>query len=267
MKKMAAIVIAVGMLASAPRGSLAASVTEFSWQGPVAAGRTLDVRGLNGAIHATRAPGREAIVRATKQSRKGDPDRVRIETWTTGGDVHFCAVHPGQKRKGANPCELKSVKNVSRDDDDVTVTWEVQVPSGVRFVATTVNGDVEIEEIGGPIEAHTVNGSIDLATDDVAEAATVNGGITARLGAGRLAHDLDFRTVNGSVVVSIADGVGAELRAEALNGDFASDFPITIEGRRRRNVLHGTIGGGGALLSLATVNGSIELRRHSSASK
>jgi hypothetical protein len=269
MTKMAAVVISVGLLVSASRGSLAAPAKEFSWQGPIAAGKTLDLRGVHGAIHAVRAPGREAIVRATKSARRADPDEVRIETYEDGGNVYFCAILPGHTAGSPNPCTSirGRERRSSRDRDPVVVEWHVQVPAGVRFVARTVNGDVEIDELAGPVEATTVNGSIELATRDVAEATTVNGSIEARMGAGRLPHDLSFRTVNGSVLLLLDDRIGAEVRAESLNGGFESDFPVTVEGRLRRNRVSGTIGGGGPLLSMATVNGSIELRRHRSASK
>lgn len=268
---MAAVVIAVGTLVFAPRGSHAAPAKEFSWQGPIAAGKTLDVRGLNGGIVAVAAPGRQATVRATKTARRGDPDRVRIETWSENGNVHFCSIEPGQVAVGDDPCDVKDVRKrrgASHDDDEgVEVAWRLEVPSGVRLVTRTVNGDVDIRDLGGPVEVATVNGSIDLGTRDVAEATTVNGSIDARLGTGRLPHDLEFRTVNGSVTVTMPEGAGAEVLAESLNGEFDSDFPVTVASRIRGHRLRGTIGGGGARLSLATVNGSLALRRQSARSK
>ena len=271
MRKMAAVVISVGLLVSAPRGSLAAPAKEFSWQGPIAAGKTLDLRGVHGEITAVPADGRQAVVRATKSHRDVDPDEVRIETYEDDGDVYFCAIYPGHTTGSPNPCtSIEGRDGKSRRVErrqPVLVEWHVEVPAGVRLVARTVNGDVEVDELAGPVEVSTVNGSIELATRDVAEATTVNGSIEARLGAGRLPHDLSFRTVNGSVVLLLDDGIGAEVRAESMNGEFESDFPVTVEGRLRRNRVRGTIGGGGPLLSMATVNGSIELRRHRSASK
>jgi hypothetical protein len=270
MKKVAAVVITLGLLVSASRGSQAAPVKTFLWEGPVAAGKTLDLRGLNGPIHAVRADGRQATVRATIKSRGSDvADRVRIEQWEEGGNRWFCSLHPGQRAGAPNPCERGAQKSTVRrnEKDELWVEWEVEVPAGVRLVAHTVNGNLELVDLDGPVEAATVNGSISLGTRDVAEATTVNGTIEARLGAGRLTHDLSFRTVNGSVVLELADGLGAEVLAEALNGEFESDFPVTLTGRSRQHRLRGTINGGGALLSMATVNGSLALRRHSSASK
>lgn len=267
MKKMAAAVITLGILVSAPRGSLAAPEKSFLWEGPVAAGKQLHVSGIHGPIQAVRGKGRSAIVRATLSSRKGDPESVRIEQYESGNSIYFCAIHPGDRTGSPNPCQ--SINHTSDEDPEETVwvEWEIEVPDGVALKAITVNGDIEIEGLTGKVKATTVNGSIVVATRDVAEATTVNGTIEARLGASKLTEDLSFKTVNGSVVLELADGLGAEVHAEALNGSFDSDFPLTVSGKIRKNKLRGTINGGGALLSMTTVNGSVAIRRHSSASK
>ena len=56
MRKMAAVVIMLGLLVSAPRGSQAAPVKMFLWEGPVAAGKTLDLSmtTINGSIELRR---------------------------------------------------------------------------------------------------------------------------------------------------------------------------------------------------------------------
>ena len=46
-----------------------------------------------------------------------------------------------------------------------------------------------------------------------------------------------------------------------MNGDIETDFPLTVTGKISRRKLEGTIGGGGRLLELSTVNGGIELRK------
>jgi len=48
-----------------------------------------------------------------------------------------------------------------------------------------------------------------------------------------------------------------------VNGNVRTDFPLTIQGRFRRNELSGTIGSGGRDLRLKTVNGDMILRKAS----
>jgi hypothetical protein len=51
------------------------------------------------------------------------------------------------------------------------------------------------------------------------------------------------------------------VRAETLNGDLISDFPLVVSGRFGPRRLRGTIGQGGRTLELGTVNGTIRLRK------
>src|SRR5215208_4550939 len=52
--------------------------TEFRLREPLAAGRTLEIRGVNGGVSAEPASGAEFEVVAVKRSRRSDPDEVRV---------------------------------------------------------------------------------------------------------------------------------------------------------------------------------------------
>ena len=68
-------------------------------------------------------------------------------------------------------------------------------------------------------------------------------------------------TVNGSITLTLPPDLNTDVKATTVNGDISSDFPMTISGRVSRRKVEGTIGGGGRLLSLDSVNGSITLKR------
>ena len=68
-------------------------------------------------------------------------------------------------------------------------------------------------------------------------------------------------TVNGGITLTLPATLNAEVKAATVNGDITTDFPLTVTGRINRRRLEGTIGGGGRLLSLESVNGSIALKR------
>ena len=51
----------------------------WSWHGRIAAGKTVEIRGINGDVSADAAEGAEVQVTATKRGRRSDPDEVRIE--------------------------------------------------------------------------------------------------------------------------------------------------------------------------------------------
>src|SRR5215213_11982959 len=63
---------------------------EFRLREPLAAGRTLQVRGVNGSVSAEPAAGSEFEVVAVKRARRSDPDEVRIEVVRHGDGVLIC---------------------------------------------------------------------------------------------------------------------------------------------------------------------------------
>ena len=230
---------------------------QWNWHGRIAAGRTLQIRGINGRVEAEPATGNEAVVSASKRAHDhGDTDEVSIQVVQHDGDVVICAVYPGR----SNRCGPDDEYHMSTHDNDVEVDFRVQVPAGVRFDGSTVNGDVEADNIGGPVSANTVNGSVRLETAaGDASGETVNGSVTATLH-GQGTAPLSFKTVNGGVTLSVPKDLNADLEAETVNGDIETDFPITVTGRINRRHLDGRIGQGGRSLKIETVNGSIRLR-------
>ena len=125
---------------------------DFQWRGRVAAGKTVEIKGVNGAIEATAADGDEVEVTATKRGRRSSPGSVRIEAIEHAGGVTVCAVypdvdgrpqrmpsrrgradeHPGQRRGGA---------------------FHGRIPRGVAFAPRTVNGEVEATDLEGDVDA------------------------------------------------------------------------------------------------------------------
>lgn len=238
----------------------AAAQGEFNWKGKIAAGKTIEIKGVNGDINAVAGSG-DVEVTAVKHARRSDPDEVKIEVVPSDEGVTICAVYPSDGER-ENTCEAGEHGHMNTHDNDVRVNFTVRVPPGVRFAGHTVNGEVEAANLGGDVEAHTVNGSIRVSTTGTAEASTVNGSITASLG--RTWTDaLEFHTVNGGITLDLPAGVSTEVRASTVNGDIETDFPLMVTGRLGPRRVSGTIGNGGRRLALETVNGSIRLRKAS----
>lgn len=239
-----------------------AAQDDFQWRGRIAAGMTLEIKGVQGDVIAEPATGDMALVVAEKRARRDDPDEVRIEVIEHRDGVTICAVYPTPRRaRRENECAPGEGGRMSVQDNDVRVRFMVQVPEGVHFVGKTVNGDVEARGITGNVEARSVNGGIDVEAAGHVEAETVNGSITAVMGRSDFREGLYFETVNGSITVEIPDDLNVDFDARTVNGRIETDFPITIQGRMSPRRLRGRIGDGGPELSFTTVNGSIRLRR------
>ena len=208
----------------------------FEWEGTIAAGKAIEIKGINGKVEASAASGNQVQVVATKSSRLSDVSSVQIETIEHADGVTICAVYPSDL---PDECKPGAGDRINRDND-VEVDFTVQVPAGVRFIGRNINGNIEANSIDGNVEAYTVNGQVQVSTTGVVQAKTVNGSIEVSMGRSDWEGDLTFETVNGSITIELPDSTDADVQAETLNG---------------------TIGNGGGDLRLTTVNGSIRLRR------
>lgn len=234
---------------------------DWSWDGRVAPGQAVEIKGINGEIKASPAAGDRVEVTAVKRARRSDPASVEIKVVEHAGGVTICAVYPTPEGNAPNECRPGEGGRNSSQNNDVNVNFTVRVPAGARFVGRTVNGAVEASALTGDVDARTVNGEVRLSTAGRAEAETVNGSITASVGRADGTEGLSFKTVNGSITLDLPAGANAELHAETVNGDISTDFSLTGQTRISRRRLSGTIGGGGRPLDLETVNGSIRIRQ------
>jgi DUF4097 and DUF4098 domain-containing protein YvlB len=135
-----------------------------------------------------------------------------------------------------------------------------------RLEVHSVNADVEVSASSGEVTAETVNGDVTL---DRVEATSV----TATSLNGDAVYDGPIRnngryalsTHNGDVRVTVAEGTSASVSVSTFNGEFASEFPVTLTETRKGKRFSFTIGGGSAQVTLESFQGSIELVRPGSA--
>ena len=261
----AGLMTVTGSMDAPPAGDLSTTTPstqhaqDWEWQGTVDRGDAIEIKGINGGIKASGASGGQVTVSAIKKGKDDDPADVRIEVVEHSGGVTICAVYPDADGK-KNECAPGDGGRLSSKDNDVSVSFTVRVPAGVRFVGTTVNGDIEAGNLEADVVATTVNGGVKVSTSGLAKATTVNGSIQASMGRADWGGTLSFNTVNGSITVNLPQGVNTEVSASTVNGSMETDFPLTIKGRFSMKNMHGTIGSGGRELEMETVNGSIHLK-------
>lgn len=248
------------VLLAVPAAGLRAQDHDFQWQGALARGQFLEVRGISGDIQVTRASGSDARVKATKRGRERDFDAVHVVSFEEDGGVVVCAVY-GEPRR---PDSCKS-DDLDRGDRHirVSVDFEVQVPAGVELVAATVSGDVDARGLQSDVEASSVSGSVTVSTTGVARASTVSGELDIEMGS--LDWDrLSFHTVSGDITLRVPEDLDAQVEFESLSGDFHTDFDMAMRQRRHRWVgseVSGRIGQGSRDLAFKTVSGDVRLRR------
>jgi hypothetical protein len=264
MRKVLPIVLAsvpALLIPSVAAGLATPGAGEFHWQGTLSPGKTIEIKGVNGAIDARAAGGDQVEVVARKHGRRSNPDEVEIKVVEHAAGVTICAVYPTPWGSRQNECTPGSGGHMSTRNNDVEVAFEVRVPKGVGFVGRTVNGGVDAVALPADAEAYTVNGGVRVEAEGEARAETVNGSIRAAMGRSDGSGTLALKTVNGSITVEMPASTNADVHAETVNGAIETDFPLTVQGKFSRRRLEGTIGGGGRRLELTTVNGGITLRK------
>jgi len=256
--KTRAIALAAALLLVAS----ASSAQDFKWSGSIPQGSSIEIKGVNGDVRAEPSGSNQVEVVAEKRARRDNPDDVRIEVVPHGTNVTICAVYPSREGSRPNECAPGSGGRMNVQNNDVTVRFTVRVPAGVTLIGHTVNGDVEATNLNGDVDLKTVNGSVNFSTTGGVRAAnTVNGSIRGAIGRADWTDTLAMSSVNGSITLILPASLSTDFKATTVNGDIVSDFPMTVTGRINRRRVEGTIGGGGRMLNLESVNGSINLRR------
>jgi hypothetical protein len=131
-----------------------------------------------------------------------------------------------------------------------------------RIEANSVNADVEVRRSTGEISTETVNGSIDLVgtAAPTLTATSVNGDLEydgPLHSGGRYA----LSTHNGDITLAVAEAASAAVSVSTFNGEFESDFPVTLTETRKGKRFNFTIGSGSAQVTLESFQGTISLVR------
>src|SRR3989442_10024615 len=206
------LLIAAGLALPARQ---AAAQNEFHWKGKVAAGKAIEIKGVNGDVSAVAGSG-DVEVTAVKHAHRTDPDEVKIAVVEHADGVTICAVYPSDGRR-ENTCEAGEHGDMSTPDNDVAVGLTGCVAPGSPFIGRTVNGAVEAAHLASDVEANTVNGAIRISTSGFAQAGTVNGSITASLRRANWSDALEFRTVNGGITLHLPADLPATRTANTVN--------------------------------------------------
>src|SRR5574341_2648798 len=112
-------VTVVTVAALAGLGARPAAGQDFSWKGRVAAGKVLEIKGVNGDIRALSASGDQIEVTATKHARRSDPDEVEIRVVEHADGVTICAVYPTPPRaRRENSCTPGDEWSSHTEDND-----------------------------------------------------------------------------------------------------------------------------------------------------
>lgn len=149
-----------------------------------------------------------------------------------------------------------------RQDYNWSVSFELLVPRRSDLALEAHNGGISISDVNGKIEFTCTNGGVNLnRVGGNVHGHTTNGGLNVVLTGDRWdGEELDVRTTNGGVNMSVPENYSAHLETGTVNGHVSVDFPVTVSGNITKE-LSLNLGSGGATVRAMTTNGGVRLKR------
>ena len=236
------------------------------------AGRGNRDRGHACEVRDTRlgAPGSALTVDATpnggiRVEAWDEPDvlvRAVVQTWgETDADARDVLATVRVTAAGARVSAEGPDRDGGRSRRGWSVSYRIWAPRQTALDLVARNGGVSIHGMQGDARFSTTNGGV--ALHDVSGRVvgrTANGGVNVRLSGARWdGAGLDVETTNGGVTLSVPRDYSAALEVSTVNGGLRSDFPASQPAGRARE-LRTTLGSGGPLLKMRTVNGGVRLQ-------
>lgn len=215
------------------------------------------------------------VDRDLRISTEQNGDSVSVVAKTSGGgfwswgphhtslrvEVHMPKDADLTVRSGDGSVEAESINgNVDVRTGDGSITVQ-----GVKGNARFHSGDGHIEARGldGTVDASSGDGHIDVeGRFDGLTIRTGDGSVTARAGQGsKVATGWTIHTGDGSVDLEVPGDLKANLDASTHDGHISLGLQVTVEGTFSSSKIHGTLNGGGQLLTISTGDGSIHLSK------
>lgn len=142
------------------------------------------------------------------------------------------------------------------------VHYKLMVPAGVSLdKISVVNAGIHVDGVQGSVELEAVNGNVEAENlRGNGQFETVNGSIRVSYAALPASGRVSLETVNGTCRLALPDNAAFDLETGTVNGRVTCDFPITLGSSDKRE-LRGSVNGGGARVTLESVNGSLTVER------
>ncbi len=265
------------------------------FSGEVSSGSWLRVRTMKGDIQVREGTGATAVVTASRKSGRGSMEGITFDVRRDGSGVTVCAIYPHTRR-----CDEEGYQSSWRrsDGDLASINFTVELPRGVKLLASTGNGDVNVRGAGDEVQASSGNGEVrvlgsggrvrastgngDVEVSDARGAVRVSSGngditvgttmgpVSASTGNGRIDvrmaelsdGDMDFTTGNGTIELRLPANLSADVIANVSLRRFETEFPMQLPGRFSGRRVEGKIGEGGRRIRVSTGNGRVALLKN-----
>lgn len=140
-----------------------------------------------------------------------------------------------------------------------SVYFEITIPTWMNITLSTINGDLELRNIKGRLNAKTINGKIKAyGVSNNSNLKSVNGFVRVIVD-DMDGNEVDVSTVNGTIEIMIDPELGFEFDGKTVNGSIHSDFPIEKSGKYTGRKAHYVHKNGRIKIHSKAINGTIRL--------
>ena len=205
----------------------------------------IEITTQNGRIIVSRADGNSVVVKVNRRARTPDAAAALVQNVTQEGNVVSAT--------GASPDSC--TQNCG------SVDFTVSVPKGATIVARTNNGEIDINDVDGSVDAQSQNGDVlagGLAGD--ANLRTSNGRVNAGFRDLSRVKTISVMSSNGTVRVVIPRGAKlGHVDAHTDNGKVYSQLSLGADESNNHADVHRQLNGTGPSLTMKTSNGDLDI--------
>lgn len=216
----------------------------FFQEFPIAYNATVLLENSNGNINVKSWSLPKIAIEAIKSGPPKELSKISIETIPLNNQLSIRTV-------------LQSKNNY--------VHYKLIVPTQLNLILKTENGSIKIKKSSGIIQATTSNGSIDIQEASNSIYALASGPITVGFSSIPLQSTISLKSLKSTVALNLPNNTHATVKAQTMFNTIISHHfitlkPITTTFNKQtwehfKRQLQGTIGNGGAAISIAAYNG------------
>jgi len=213
-------------------------------------GGTLKLKSFSGRVTIVAADTDEVAIDAVRRASRNRLDHIKLDVHSDGQTVYVDA-------NRRDPSWWQMHNNVVETDFDIKVPRRTNIDVNVFSAAVTVqsvegrhrvgafSSRIRLEDVSGPVKAHTFSGAVDIHARDW-----------------RDGQDVDVDTFSGDVTLRVPENARGLVTFNSFSGHLNSELPLTLRTGNRRS-LRAELGSGGegGSLRFKTFSGSVRIDR------
>ncbi len=210
----------------------------------------VEVAGINGSLDVETTDGNAAEIVIVRMAK--NPDTLVKRKTQISFENNSLFIRCNQR-------ESHGIWDSLTESGELRTRATLKLPRSIEFIASGVNGKVNIGEVDGLVETHGINGQLKIAKAvGRLEMSGING--KSEVAVSKLSNDgINIHGINGNIDLRFLEDVNANLQVNGINGRVNTDLPnLKVEDQKHNNY-RAVLGSGGAHIEVSGMNGNLSL--------